>query len=190
MGFCARPSGSRSFLAGLCLAAVAAGTPFAGIAQEPDPLAGGRLKCNPSADLRCWYLVGGVGESPRRMAFIARNVDALAGGRRKVEFIQAIEQSDYPHGFVIWQLDVDCDKGSFRVERDRAGHRSGKVTEEPVENDQWQAFEEGRYGESSVQPLACSPGVPDGEAIFVGNAYRAPDVVHHFRSVFWAPQGR
>lgn len=176
----------RSLLAGLCLAVVAV-LPLAAMAQDGDPLLSGRLKCN-SADLRCWYLVGGVGEAPRRLAFIGRNIDPLADGKRRVELIQVIEQSDYKHRFVIWQLEVDCNRTSFRVERDRAGNNNGTVTEEAVENGQWQTFAEARYGEASVQGLACSPDQPDPETtIFVGNAYRAPDVVHHVRSVFWTP---
>ncbi|MCD9005708.1 hypothetical protein LDO31_05550 [Luteimonas sp. XNQY3] len=180
----------RSLLAAGSLAIVA-GTPAVGLAQEADPMASGKLRCNPAADLRCWYLVGGVGEAPRRLAFIARNIDALARGRRKVEFIQVIEQADYPERFVIWQLDIDCGKGSFRVERDRVGHANGTVTDDAIENDQWQAFSAGRYGERAVQPLACGTGEPGGDvALFLGNAYRAPDIVHQFRNVFWAPDGR
>ena len=184
-----RPRVRGSFAAWLWLAAAIA-LPSSAVAQASDPLLTGQLKCNPGADLRCWYLVGGVGEAPRRLAFIARNVDPLVDGKRRVEFIQAIEQADYKHRFVIWQLEVDCGSDRFRVERDRTGNANGTVTDAPVENPQWQSFDEARYGERSVKLLACSPGQPDADStIFVGNAYRAPDVVHHFRSVFWAPGG-
>lgn len=177
---------SRLRIPALALAALVALTPAAS-AQEPDPLLSGRMKCNPSDDLRCWYLVGGVGDAPQRLAFIARNVDPLADGKRQVEFIQAIEHRNYKHRYVIWQLEVDCNRDAFRVLRDRAGNANGTVTDEAVENDQWQAFADGRYGEASVRDLACSAGQPDpSSTIFLGNAYRAPDVVHHFRSVFWA----
>lgn len=183
-GIRTRLRSARALLAALLVAVVA--LPFNTMAQDGDPILSGRLKCN-SSDLRCWYMVGAVGEAPRRLAFIGRNIDPLVDGMRRVELIQVIDQRDYKHRFVIWQLEVDCNRASFRVERDRAGNSNGTVTDEAVENGQWQAFAEARYGESSVQGLACSAGQPDpGTTLFVGNAYRAPDVVHHFRSVFWS----
>lgn len=172
----------------LCLALLA-GLPSAVLAGEAatgttpaNASASPGEHCRPHRDLRCWYLVGAVGQAPRRLALIASNAGALEAGRRRVEFIQVIEQADYPHRFTIRQLEVDCNAGRFRILGDRVGHPDGMVTDAAIENDQWQAFSAGRFGEGSVQPLACNPGQPGADtALFLGNAYRAPDVIQHFR---------
>lgn len=182
---------SLAALAGLGLAGLVQATgPSSAQEHEggamPAPDSRGGFRCDPGQDLRCWYMVHAVGEAPRRLALIASNIGPLQAGRRKVEFVQAIEQADYKHRYVIWQLDVDCSAGRFRVERDRVGHPNGTVTDAPVENGDWQAVSEGRFGENAVVPLACSQGQPGPDtAIYLGNAYRAPDMVQHFRSVFW-----
>ncbi|MGY1409653.1 hypothetical protein ACW5EG_08765 [Luteimonas sp. A611] len=178
-----------ALVAGL-LMGMSTGLPLATMAQDADPLTSRQLKCNPAADLRCWYLVGGMGEAPQRVAFVARNVDALSAGMRRIEYIQVVEQASHPHRFYMWDLEVDCNAGRFRVLRDQVGNANGTVTDDPVESDQWQAFGEGRFGEVNARPLACAGGEPPADAMFVGNAYRAPDMMHHFRSVFWVSAGR
>lgn len=190
MGLRTRMRWRGALLMALLMGTLAA-VPAAAVAQDSDPLATGKLKCNPAADLRCWYLVGGMGEAPGRVAFIARNVDALAGGMRRIEYIQVVEQPRHPERFYLWDLEVDCNAGRFRALRVRDGNANGTVTDDPVENDQWQAFGEGRFGEESARSLACTAGEPPAEEVmFVGNAYRAPDMMHQFRSVFWGSAGR
>lgn len=95
---------------------------------------------------------------PQRVAFIARNAGALAGGgMRRIEYIQVMEHAPDPHRFNMWDLGVDCNAS--------------------------------RFGAPGAQPLACTEGQPPAEAaMFVGHAYRAPDMLHHFRSVFWASE--
>lgn len=176
----------RGALVAGVLMAMSATVPLTATAQGVDPLASGQSSCNPQADLRCWYLVGAIGEAPERVAFVARNQGALSGGKRRIEYIQVVEQARHPKRFYMWDLEVDCKAGSFRVLRVRDGHNDGTVLDAPVDNDQWQAFSAGRFGESSAQPLACTEGPPPANStLFIGNAYRAPDVMHQFRSVFW-----
>lgn len=173
-----RARGALAALAvGLCWLATA--WPQAAVAQSKG--------CNPAKDLRCWYLVGGTGEAPGRVAFIARHVDpAIVDGRRRLEFVQVIEPAAHPEAFVIWDMEVDCGKSAFRIGRTRAGLRDGRVVDKPVADGGWQAFAGARYGEAFAQPFACKAGpIGEDDAIFLWNAYRAPDVVRLFRNVFW-----
>ena len=176
----------RGALVAGVLMTMSATVPPTATAQAVDPLASRQSRCNPQADLRCWYLVGAIGEAPERVAFIARNAGALSGGKRRIDYIQVVEQAGHAKRFYMWDLEVDCKAGSFRVLRLRDGNNDGTVVDATVVNDHWQTFSAGRFGESSAQPLACTDGPPPADStLFIGNAYRAPDMMHQFRSVFW-----
>jgi len=148
-------------------------------------------RCRDS-DASCWYLVGGIGEVPARIAWLARpRAGASQGQHRSIELVQVLEDRGAQNPYVIWRMQVDCAAGTFRAEeRWLAGH-DGLLARQPGEG-QWTPAGEARHGESVAIPLACDPDVARGRsqahvALFIGNAWRAPDAQAAFRQAFWEP---
>lgn len=145
--------------------------------------------CRPERDLRCWYLIGAIGEQPERVAFVARHVDpTVAGEKRRVELLQVVEKVDFPERFSVWRLQFDCQRKMFRVEASLVGLPNGTAKAEPVDSTRWYSLEEGRSGEGIALPFACEErgqGSDEVTKLFMGNLYRGPDLINLFRRVYW-----
>lgn len=144
-------------------------------------------------DASCWYLVGGIGEVPARIAWLARpRSGASEGHHRSIELVQVLEDRGAPNPYAIWRMRVDCAAGTFRTEERWLARHDGLLARRPGDG-QWTPAGEARHGESVVMPLACDPDVARGRsqahvAMFIGNAWRAPDAQAAFRQAFWEPQ--
>jgi len=143
-------------------------------------------------DASCWYLVGGTGEPPARIAWLARDAGRAADDRRLAEVVQVLEDGAAPHPYVIWRLQVDCVAGAMRAQERWLAGRDGLLVQQPPDA-QWTPAAETRHGESTAMPLVCDPDVARGRsqthvALFIGNAWRAPDAQSAFRQAFWEPQ--
>lgn len=168
---------------GLAMAmAVLAPVDRGALAQEPG--------CRDS-DASCWYLVGGIGEAPARVAWLARARAGSAQGHRRIELVQVLEERGAPHPYVVWDLQVDCAASALRTGDRWIAGRDGLLARQPGDP-RWTPAAEARHGESLALPLACDPEVASGRspthaAMFIGNAWRAPDAQASFRQVFWEP---
>lgn len=148
-----------------------------------------RFECRTTESLRCWYLIGALGERPERVAFIARHLEpAVEDGKRRVEVMQIVEKPDFPERFSVWQLQFDCRQKKFRTEASSVGLANGITRAEAADPDRWYSHEAGRFGEGIALPFACDDGRVGAEPVtklFMGDLYRAPDVINLFRRVYW-----
>ena len=154
------------------------------------PAAAQEAECRKGQGLRCWFIVGEVYKKPDRIAFIARHVDEReVDGIRRLEVLQVAESVAVNDRYAIWLMQVDCRRRMFRVTSAKLASREGSIREMPSYASGWTALAQAKYGESAVQYFACDPDVVEDRseylAAFAGNAYRAPDVVAHFRQVIW-----
>lgn len=165
-------------LAGLAAGLLAA----AGVtAQEP--------ACR-ADDVSCWYLVEGAGDPPSRIVWLARRLDVAAAAHPgAIELVQVQESPRASQPYAIRRLQVDCAAQAFRTEDAWLAARDGLLQRQPPSRD-WIPAAEARHGESAALAFACDPDVALGRssehaALFVGNAWRAPDAVREFRLAFW-----
>lgn len=142
------------------------------------------------SDASCRSLVGGIGEAPARVAWLARTrTGASEGHHRGIELVQVLKDRGAPQPYAIWRMQVDCEAGTFREEeRWLAGH-DGLLARQ-AGGGQWTPAAEARHGGAGAVPLACGPDVARGRsqthvALFVGTAWRAPDAQAAFRQAFW-----
>ncbi len=177
-----RPSNRTGFVVLGFMVLLVLGAPFALKAETT-------REC-PKDSPRCWYMVGGVGEAPKRMIFLARkvageSVDGTAG----VEFVQFIESVDFPEEYAVLKLQVDCERLRFSTQERYAGLRSGAVVRKPADPGKWTAMDDAQYGEKIVFPWFCAklrqPGDPDLSAVFLDDTYRIPDLSQFLRKFMW-----
>lgn len=142
-------------------------------------------------DVSCWYLVGGAGEAPRRVAYLARHAGTAAdGGGPAVDLVQVLEAADAAHPYVLWRLRVDCGASALRTEHAWRARRDGILDRQPVQAGDSPPLVPASHEGTVALPFACDEDVARGRssehpALFVGNAYRAPDAVSGFRQAFW-----
>lgn len=154
----------------------------AGQAQEP--------ACK-ADEVSCWYLVGGTGEAPQRIAYLARHaVLAADEGERAVDLVQVLEGADAAHPYLIWRLRVDCDASTLRTEHAWRAGRDGILERQTAQAGAGMPLAPPSQDGQVAVPFACDENVARGRssehlALFVGNAYRAPDAVNAFRQAFW-----
>ena len=154
------------------------------------PVVAQEAECRSGRGLRCWFIIGEVYRKPDRIAFLARHVDELAvDDIRGLEVLQVAESTAVDDRYAIWLMQVDCRRRMFRVTSTKLANREGLIREVPSYASAWTALAQAKYGESATQHFACDPNVVKDRseylAAFAGTAYRAPDVVAHFRQVIW-----
>src|SRR5690606_2474334 len=91
--------------------------------------------------------------------------------------------------YAILRLQVDCAAQAFRTVAVSLAARDGLLQRQPPSRG-WIPAAVVRHGGSAALPFACDPDVALGRssehaALFVGNAWRAPDAVREFRLAFW-----
>lgn len=158
--------------------------------MSESPVAAQEAECRNGQGLRCWFIIGEVYKKPDRVAFLARHVgESAVDGIRGLEVLQVAESPAVDDRYAIWLMQVDCRRKMFRATSTKLANREGLIREVPSYASGWTALAEAKYGESATQYFACNPDVVKDRseylAAFAGTAYRAPDVVAHFRQVIW-----
>lgn len=150
--------------------------------------------------LRCWHLTGSYGEtSPKRVINMMRSLDpqdAPQTAIRRIELLQAIEDLSFDQRYVIWKLQIDCERQMFMVDSTLVGHADGTVKPKANETTGWVELAKGRYGEAAAGFMACPPPREHNREYrdllyktIITDAYRAADAVDWLRKALWSKPG-
>ena len=115
---------------------------------------------------------------------------------RRIELVQAIEDPGFEQRYVIFRLQIDCQKLQFLVDSTLIGHADGTVKPKANETSDWVDLPQGRYGEGAAGTMACPPPkeyLADHRKLvqtsIVTDAYRAADAVDWLRKALWSKPG-
>ncbi|MGY3267069.1 hypothetical protein [Lysobacter sp. HA35] len=134
---------------------------------------------------RCWYVIFGTGDTPKRDLFLARRVGAQDGDERRVAVTQVFETPS-PSDYVTYSIAVRCGTRQIKVERMFAAATNSQfMTKDNVLD--WRAAPQS-WIQRAVD-FACDPAAQSSperlQMSFFSEIYRDVDAAALARQAFW-----
>lgn len=140
----------------------------------------------PASSTRCWYLIFGVGDAPKRRLYLA---DFLV--RKPEPSITQIDMVDIPEqdgdgaDHYVYTMDFKCDQKQMRRNRAYRMFANGKIETQPMSD--WVPVLPSVF--QRAYELACDPKVRNNPSrnsmVLTGNMFRPIDVADLTRQLLW-----